>query len=261
MSDTELYINAVIQLAEEFKTNPMDFILERDLQARLYEILRESLEERGRSMAQFACSNRLMIGDKTPDYKQGFGDLIEAKLRDQNQVSRVHTEVAFHQPLEAREGREQFDIAVLREQIDRPFAWNDGSKRADMDLVAAAIELKYIKNKKGFPVNLKFDDIEDADISSIAARLKKDANDIEEDLDELEEVNDVYTTDVFILIASNYDYLHRSEKHDTSVRRNHINRKVGKAVVYWIQQNYSVPVLYTSPFTTEWVNRPSADIS
>lgn len=245
-----------MELAKEFEQNPMDFVLERDLQARLYELLQKRLITEDKQAAKFTCSTRLAIGDKTPDYKRDYVQEIEEDLRQRDGISRVHTEIAFFQPMEERHGREQFDVAILRDQIDRPFVWNDGSKRVDMDLVETAIELKYVKNKTGFPVDMTFDEVENNDIQTISDNINKDANDIRGDLDELTEVNDVYTTDVCLVIASNYDYLHLSDTHDYLVRRNEVQDKVGDAVVQWIQNEYSVPVLYTCPFTSEWIIEP-----
>ena len=254
-------VSSLDRLADEFVDRPIDFVLEADLQARIYEMLRSELRSRGELYADWDPKwHGLELGGHPEHMQENVGkikDKVEQKVETagESPFSRVHTEVMIMEPF-AGDRNEMLDLAVFEQTGRRPVIWNDGSKRFDAETIDTAIELKFVKNKAKFPCSLSFSEVENLDQHSLRDEIDLTSNSIQADVDELEYLASEYTTtDAYFVLYSNYDYLYRSTVASDS-RRHRIYEKIGNAVCAELREQCDeISVQYVHPMGSEWIVR------
>lgn len=241
-------------LGDLFLEQPIDVTMEADMQCYLIESLRQELKSRGKLYA--TCPNPPLTDDGNyAQYKRPYIDRIaEEGLNDYRRFSRVHPEINLSSP---DAPNEQIDVVVFDQELSFPIRWNGGSKRYDERDVAAAFELKFIKNQ-----NVIFSDFDtstlrgatEAEMRSDDAIGKLDTQNRKLETD-LRRLNQMPTSETYLIIFSHYNYLFQPELLDADGSTKLKNRKVGWTVDEWFSieaENGSTNILYVHPGGKLW---------
>ncbi len=237
-------------IAKQFVEHPHEFIMEADIQHELARQLRTELKEEGRSEATLATPT---LDGETVSYKQRYQNKIEARMAATKSMSRVHTEVRTTQA-----GNTQYDIVVFKETIQNPVTWvSSGTKRYDESDITAAIEVKFIKNKRFFPTycDISADKLLDGTDSDVRDELNTSdsKNSPEPDLRGLAKLPDDVKT--YEVILSNLNYLFEGDI-STDEQKNQKMARVGEVAREWLQNNADgTEILYGHPFGYTWLTK------
>lgn len=224
------YKTSLKKLAADFLRNPINFVAEADLQARLVEILKKNLRNKNCDIKQTNLKN-----DIPDSYKKEYYRKIQQNLKKEQSIGRVHTEVSF-------EKNKRFDIIVFKPKIDeiriRGPDLAGGSKRFEEEDAEAAFELKFIKNKYYVP---KEENAKKIDFDSNYNKIPKDLN----SLKSLSKVKKK-----FLVIFSNFNFFFENmtskEKkggNEEIIKRSEKARK--KLANEGLENN--IDILYTHP--------------
>lgn len=235
-------------LSQEFIYNPINFVTEFDLQARLQRLLREGL-----SIREAAVKNPQLKGT-TNGYKKAYWKNVQKKLREQGKIDRVHTEVRLvNESGKEPDVKGRIDAVVFNESINGRIRWDNGSKRFPVGDVASAFELKFVKNRPKFPTKEKIKNLKGKSNEKVRKDLDLTPNKIEDDLKELGKLSEREIEEVYLLIFSNknYLYLHQGEvtPEEKQHKYNSLYEELGKSAREKIKEisNDNVNVLYTHP--------------
>lgn len=229
MIDTmNAYRNSLKKLGEEFLENPVNFVAEADLQARLVEILKNRIETK-------TCTIENPTIENIPNsYKKEYYEEIQNKLADNQSIGRVHTEVSV------QKGK-RFDVAVFKPEINKIHLRRPdlagGSKRFDEHDLEAAFELKFIKNRYYVSKSKNGGEKFDRNYNKIPSDL--------EDLGSLREVEEK-----FLAIFSNFNFFFKEPtmKEKRVGKKKIIERSMGaRKKLTRKALEYNVDVLYTYP--------------
>lgn len=243
--------NSLESVAKEFELHPLDFTVEADIQARIFEDLRERLRESGELKTGF--TNEDFYERYVAQYKSTFADHFQEKASESEPLTRIHVELS---PLADDEykptgSRNQLDVAVLGNTLSNPLHWKDGTKRFDPSDIEIAIELKYVKNKNRISTTLNDTELDDASSEDVKESLLWDQNNIRVDLDRLDTLADPTAT--FLAIFSNYDYMYRGSIQDSVDRKEKRYSILGDAAANWLSEYpEETSVLYVHPTGYEW---------
>jgi len=248
------------KLAEEFVENPLNFVTEEDLRIRFIELMKDNLNEektvvnRSRFLEDISEGAEFEPGNR---YKQTYWEKIR---KSGDKIDRVHTEVSV-------EKGKRIDVVVFKEKEDEDkgidVEWvQQGSKRYDSEDLDAAIELKFVKNKRYFPTETGFNP-EGEKISNIKNNLNLEENSLYKgniddeqkkgDIDELSSLPD--HVDKYLIIFSNNNYLYQGEEGDKHNNNFKTYNKVGEAARKKIRnlgkgkKGNCVNILYAHPFS------------
>jgi len=225
------------ELAKNFIENPANYVTEADLVLDLVSILRKN-----HSPTEIDDGE---IKNKADGYKKSFPDTIEDKMEEFNPV---HLEVSTNKG-------ERIDLVVFNEDINGFYWVSNGSKRFCDKYIGAAVEVKFVKNKRYFPkkkgeTNEK---VKDYDKNT----LKEEVLDLGENSikDDLKELSNLDTDDVYLLIFSNNDYLYTGREgkltqKEKNYRHIDLYEKMGNAAKEKINdfaEEKEVSVLYIHP--------------
>jgi hypothetical protein len=247
------YQSVLTTVAEQFTQSPIEFTVEFDVQARLTEILRDRLRDDGMLYPEFA-NDQIEYTGHTQNYKESYVDHLLSKVGDtQKSFSRVHTEVApYSNLIEDLEHRERIDIVVFSDQIEHPIRWKGGSQKQHWDDYDAAIEVKYIKNKAKFPADINDTEITDTPIEELQGTLDFEENSIGPDIEELERLPD--STESYLMIISNHDYLYRGPIPDLDENKQVRYSRLSDAVINEMQERAEdTQILYAHPTGWQWI--------
>lgn len=248
------YHRALTRVAEQCTQSPIEFTVELDIQARLVEILRQGLRDSSALSAQFS-NKRIEYTGQTQNYKEGYVDHFLSKVGSDNKpFSRVHTEVApYEELIEDLESREHIDVVVFNEQMNNPIKWRGGSQRHHWDDYEAAIEVKYIKNKAKFPADINDTEISEATIEELQTAIDLQENSIASDIEELERLPN--STEKYLMLVSNHDYLYRGTIADLDQRRQQRYTQLGSAAIKEMQSRAEeTQILYVHPTGWQWIS-------
>lgn len=224
-----VYKKSLKELAIDFLRNPINFISEADLQARLVEILKKNFRNKNCEVNQTNLKN-------IPDsYKKEYYKKIQQNLKKEQSIGRVHTEVSF-------EKNKRFDIIVFKPEIDEIHIKGSdlagGSKRFEEEDAEAAFELKFIKNKYYVPKEKNAKKID----------FDSNYNKIPEDLNSLKSLSKVKKK--FLVIFSNFNFFFENmtsrEKKDGNEEIIKRSEKARKELANGGIEN-NIDVLYTHP--------------
>lgn len=247
------YQTVLTRVAEQCTQSPIEFTVEFDIQARIVEALRDKLCEEGVLNADFV-DERIEYTGQTQNYKEGYVNHFLDKVGSaEDPFSRVHTEVApYEELIEDLDSREHIDIVVFAKEMNYPIRWRGGSQRHHWDDYAAAIEVKYIKNKAKFPADVNDSEITGTSIEGLQSNLDFAENSIGPDIEELERLPDL--TDRYLVLVSNHDYLYRGEIEDLDNTRQQRYSRLGRAAIKEIQRRSDgTNVLYVHPTGWQWI--------
>ncbi|MFB6158327.1 MAG: hypothetical protein ABEJ95_01560 [Candidatus Nanohalobium sp.] len=262
-------------LADKFANNPLNFVTEEDIRVKFIELLKEELEEKktsvnrdefyesidedGKEKYEFGNSNK---------YKQTYWKMI----RDNGgKINRIHTEVSLE------EGK-RIDVVIFQKDGEVDVEWvQQGSKRYSENDIDAAIELKFVKNKRHFPTKTSISDNKDMTKEEIKEQLNleenslykgenskdSDGNNSKGDIDELDGLPD--DVDKYLLIFSNNNYMYQGKEPEGEEEYNgnlQVHKKVGEAAREKISnlRGDEVSILYVHPNSQNieedyWLNK------
>jgi hypothetical protein len=248
------YHGRVDDLGSWFVEHPLDLNMEADMQCRLIDNLHKAFQKSESLMA--ACPDPpLNTKGNFAKYKMPYIDQIEKKRSaEEVEISRVHPEINLS---DNPDPNEQIDVVVFDEELDHSVDWNGGSKRYDERDVAAAFELKFIKNQNVITGNfdskyLSRASEQDMRSEDAIARLDKQNRKLQSDLSRL---NALPTVDTFLIIFSHYNYLFQPPLLDAPGSTRKKNRKMGWTVDAWFSEvasNNSTDILYAHPGGVKW---------
>jgi len=233
-------------VAVEFVEQPVDFTVEYEVQARLYERLRAELAER--DSLHTTAEEVSLVGTKT-GYKQAYWETVEAKWQDNGGLTRVHPEVTVTKG-------ERIDLAVLTETVER-VGWHNGSKRFEESDLAAAFEVKYVKNKSRFPTTEGVNELRKMDEDRLRSALDTTENGLQGDFEELGRLPDDVRT--FLVLYSNKNYLYSEPLSPRERRHEPVYESIGREARKWLRQagaETNTAVLYVTPRKYEWITGP-----
>jgi hypothetical protein len=238
-----MFRDACDSVAAEFVARPIDFTVEYEIQARLYETLRARLAETSNLHATADAST---LGETSDGYKRAYWKTVESKWQEGGGLTRVHPEVTVEQG-------ERIDLAVLSETVDS-VAWNNGSKRFQPTDLDAAFEVKFVKNKPRFPTAAAADELAELTDEELRETLDTDTNGLRADLEELARLPDGAQT--FLLLFSNKNYLYAGPT--TEGERNHEQayERVGRVARDWLTrtgESTDTAILYATPRRHQWL--------
>lgn len=237
----------VNQLVGEYIGCPIEYGTEADLRVRLYQLLLDELESTGGKMAD--VRDPRLLGE-TRTYKRTYKETVEDRLRERGTIRRVRLDASIDK-------RQQYDVVVFNETLESPVEWiRSGSKRFDEDDLAAALNIKFIKNKCYPPTQCSItdDSILEMESDELRSELNVKENNLRGDLEALQALPDSVRT--FFVLVSNNNYLFAEPLGDEE-RRELKKRRVGEAVRDWLGENAGgVNVRYVHPNGSTWVSRP-----
>lgn len=261
-STTDVVETGIEELAVIFENESVDFFLEADIQARLYEILRRLFREQdelrypptGVWTKPVQNSERSSSVQQYDDWYKQHSNVDGTDPRN-CKVTRVHTEtwVKGWEYIDAPNN--SLDLAVFSLTPYRPIQLFKGRKQVESEAIGAAIELKYIRNKEN-PSSLhsKIDiDKDDLLKNSSSLTLK---NGVEKDLTRLEEFSADYQRESYFVLATHYDPLSRGWDRQNNSRIYRVEMIVAEAIVDHIQSDYPhVNTMYMCPGFSEWITQ------
>lgn len=248
------FASVLTKIAEEYSQSPIEFTVELDVQARLTEVLRDEMQSRDALYAEFT-NERIRYTGQTANYKESYVDHFLNKVGSvEEPFSRVHTEVApYEELIEDLEFRERIDVVAFKEQMAHPINWRGGSQRHHWDDYDTAIEVKYVKNKNKFPANINDTNIVDAPFEDLQQSIDLEENSIASDIEELERLPD--STEKYLMVISNHDYLYRGTIEDFDTSRQQRFRRLGDAAVKEMQRrSEQTHILYVHPTGWQWIS-------
>lgn len=258
-SGAEVTETALEELANEFKCNPVDFFLESDVQARLYEIVRRMLREHDElRYPPNVFENTVQVMDESVgagSYDEWFAEFTNSDADVESHLTRVHTETWLSEEWDYSNDN-QLDMVVLDYPAYRPVQLFKGRRRIEESAIGAAIELKYLTRDTSFPPLKGNVDPKSADIDSLASDIRLDSSEIEKDLDSLQNISDGHKRESYFVLATMYDPLCRGEHAKKHLSNVQVKEKTGDALVQLVRDEYPlVNFLYLYPDGKEWLNR------
>lgn len=251
-----IYIEVIEQLTNDFRTNPVNYIAEADLQVSLIERLRSQL-----SPDTATAAGMSLHGTSEDSFKRDYWRTIQRQLTHSKSINRVHAEVSV------RKG-ERVDVGVFRPKINGPIEWvSGGSKRFNVDDLECVYELKFVKNKTSFPKHSgnPVEDVADNPPSVTTILERADSSDPLLDFDEnkiradIHELNRLSTVDNrYLLLFSNNNYLY----HDPTMmesdkyRYGDLYHRMGRAAREWMatEADDGVEIVYVHPRGKTWIS-------
>lgn len=233
-------------MASEFVSHPIDFTVEFEIQARLYERLRQHLANVGKLQTN---SDHPSLTHTSEGYKRAYWKTVESKWRDSGGLTRVHLEVTVQK-------NERIDVAVLGETVNT-VEWHNGSKRFSSSDLDAAFEIKYVKNKPRFPTTAAAAELPGMSDDRVRQVLDTEENSIEPDLDELARLPE--DAETFLLLVSNKNYLYQPPITDGEKSHNQVYERVGRIAREWLADaggKADTAVLYVTPREFHWLAEP-----
>lgn len=241
------YAGIVDDLATEFIDRPIEYGTEADIRVRLYQLLVEKLEEMGQTHAD--VTDPRLVGE-TRSYKHAYKETVAERFRERGRIQRVRLDASIDK-------RQQYDVVVFDTALEHPVEWiRSGSKRFDETDLAAAFDIKFIKNKCYPPTQCSItdDSILEMDPAELRSVLNVKENNLRGDLEELRALPD--TVDAFFVLISNNNYLFGDPLTEAE-RTERKKRRIGAAVRTWLRENAGdVTVLYVHPRGSTWISRP-----
>ncbi|MCG1001861.1 MULTISPECIES: hypothetical protein [Halobacterium] len=241
-----MFRDACESVASEFVARPIDFTVEFEVQARLYEELRRRL----------ADIDALRTNGKHPSlthtsdgYKRAYWTTIESKWRESDALTRVHPELTVQE-------NERIDLAVLGETVDA-VEWHDGSKRFSASDLDAAFEVKYVKNKPRFPTTAAASELAALSDDELRDALDVEENSLGPDFEELARLPDDVET--FLLLVSNKNYLYCPPVTEGERAHNRAYERLGRIAREWLTatgEAADTAVLYATPRQYQWFVEP-----
>lgn len=248
--------NPLEEVAQEYSIVPLDFNSENDVQARLYEAIRECLQKGNDLSTTTAKGFDIQLAGNLPSYTTKYHKQLKMSAQRQT-LSRVRTElpiwhplgdiISDERPIPVDEGVEILDLAVLRSPIDRPVHLENGKHRIEIEMVDVAVEIKHPRNEPAMPSNWgsSLDGLTDDEVREI---VDLERPGIKADLEELEDLGLNYSTDVYFVLTSQYDILRRG------LYTNERHQRLADAAVEKISDVCNVTsVLYSYPQGWEWI--------
>ncbi len=248
------YRGAADSLGNMFIKRPMDVTMEADMQCYLVERLHQELNSNGELFT--TCPTPPLTDDGNyAQYKRPYIDEIVDRRPDQGgRISRVHPEVNLTTP---DTPNEQIDVVVFDQELSFPVRWNGGSKRYDERDVSAAFELKFVTNQNVISSDFDTDTLRKAtesEMRSTEAIEKLDTQNRKLETD-LRRLNQLPTTDTYLIVFSHYNYLFQPELLDGEGATKRKNRKLGWTVDEWFTteaEEGSTDILYAHPGGKTW---------
>lgn len=245
-------------VVENYSQIPMDFNSESDIQARLYEVIRQWLENRNELFTSITKGFDLKLDGSQPTYAGQYHSKLKTSVQ-QNQLSRVRTEVPIFHPLSMMissnerpntvDKEEILDLAVIRKPFDRPIHMSNGKHRVSCEKVGAAVEIKHPRRQTVMPTHTR-GSVDTLSHDELVDTIALDRIGIRSDLDELEDIGENYQTAVYFVLTSQYDILRRG----SSTKKQHL--ELADAAVDKIRDMCEVTsVLYGYPNGWEWIVR------
>lgn len=243
----------VVDVLQEYVKSPIEFTVELDIQARLAELFRTELRQDGSLYAHFE-NERVNYTQQLPNYKESYADhLIQKVDAIDEPFSRVHTEVTpYAELIEDVDRRERIDITVFSETLENPVNWRGGSQRHHWDDFEVAVEIKYVKNKSKIPASIDNTEILNASMEELRKSVDLDENGIRPDIEELARLPD--STDKYLVLVSNLDYLYLGNLDDLDTTKQKRYRRLGRAAIEEIQSlACDVNIVYAHPTGWQWL--------
>lgn len=246
-------------VASKYSTVPLDYNSENDVQASLYQEVREHLQLDGRLETSQTKGFNIETDGSQPEYAQRYHRKLEETLK-QSRLSRVRTELTIwhplpnmvgdERPLDSDDRTEILDLAVLSDPFDRPVKLNRGRHRVSIEMVDTAVEIKYPRSQTAMPSRTQ------GSVTGLSDdQLRETANlerlGIKADLTELEALGSEYSITPYFVLCSQYDILRRGS--DTKER----HRLLADAALEKIQEMCSeTAIIYAYPGGYEWLINP-----
>lgn len=256
---------ALVELADDFIRNPIDFFLEADIQSRLYEITRRILRENDELRYPPAVfENTVQVSEESVgggSYDDWFAEFTNEDPSGDCHLTRVHTETWLSEEW-GYSNENQLDMVVLDYPAYRPVQLFKGRRRIEEEAIGAAIELKYLSRDTSFPTLSGEVDPESADISTLSDGIQLDSgsNNIKKDLESLQNISDGHQRETYFILATTYDPLCRGEHGKQHLSNGRSKERTGDAFVQLVHDEFPlVNFLYLYPDGKEWINK--SDIS
>jgi hypothetical protein len=248
---------ALEKTAKDYSERPLDFNSENDLQARLYEETRELLNSKQELETPQTRGFTIENNGSQPAYAQRYHRDLESSLK-QAPLSRVRTELTVwhplgqilssdERPLDKDDRTEILDLAVLKDQFDRPVHLVNGRHRIEIEMVETAVELKYPRSLPCMPSN-KQGSVTDLSDDRLRQAVDFERVGIAADIEELESLGKEYNITPYLFISSQYDIFRRGRY--TEER----HQLLADAAVEKLRNTCSrTSVLYSYPRGHEWL--------
>lgn len=261
-SGAEVTETALVELADDFKHNPVDFFLESDVQSRLYEILRRILRENSElRYPPNVFEDTVRVAEESVgagSYDEWFAEFTNSDSDVESHLTRVHTETWLSEEW-GYSNDNKLDMVVLDYPAYRPVQLFKGRRRIEESAIGAAIELKFLSRDTSYPPLKKNVDPESVSIDSLTDYIQLDASNsskIEEDLDALQAISEGHGRESYFVLATMYDPLCRGPHAKRHLSNARAKEKAGDALVQVVQDEYPlVNFLYLYPDGKEWLNR------
>lgn len=250
---------ALVRLAGYYAESPLEFGCENDIQARLYDEYRSVLDQQNQLELTLGKGFTIHVADDNqPSYANKYHNLLEESVRQGSFLNRIRTELTVWHPLSDMisderpldkddVGSEVLDLAILRSPMDRPIHLENGRYRVEIEMVEAAVEIKYPRSHTVIPATTResLDGFTDDDLKAI---VDLDRLGVKDDIEELEALGSEYTIDTYFLFCSQYDILRRGTR--TSTRH---QRLADAAVDVLKEACKETSILYAYPGNWEWI--------
>lgn len=251
------------ELATTFEQESVDFFLESDLQARLYEVIRRRLRDRGelRYPARSPWEKLLQTVESPHGSGQYDGWYEEqantnAKVSTNCRLTRVHTETWVKGWEYVDEDDNKLDIAVFDYPPYRPIQMIKGRKQVENEAIGAAIELKYLRTETSFPPLQSSIDPQTTSLSDLASSINLDYKGIGQDLERLNDFSEGYQRQSYFVFATHYDPLCRGAHSSSYLSNVDDKKRIGEAMIEEIEASHPyVNVLYLYPDGSEWLHK------
>lgn len=258
-SGAEVTETALVELADDFKRNPVDFFLESDVQSRLYEIVRRILRENNElRYPPNVFEDTVRVVEESVgagSYDGWFAEFTNSDSDVESHLTRVHTETWLSEEW-GYSNDNKLDMVVLDYPAYRPVQLFKGRRRIEESAIGAAIELKYLARDTSFPPLKGNVDPKSANIDSLADDIRLDSSGIEKDLDGLQDISEGHKRESYFVLATMYDPLCRGEQAKHHLSNAQVKENTGDAFVQLVRNEYPLAnFLYLYPDGKEWFNR------
>lgn len=231
--------DAALTLAEEFVTNPGNFVTEHDLQFRLMNCLMAELPPWPNRPPLRPTVSALPSRSYKRDYVAAVQTGYDHATRG---VDPIHAEVSL-------EKGQRFDVGVFNRAL-HTVQWDDGSKKFDPDALDALFELKFVKNWKkidtetGFTPSTEGHGLSD---DELLGKFDWGTVGVRKDIEALGEWPGIASR--WVILASNFNYLYynhteREDEHNSLYPR---MGRVAREHLAEIGEENGVNVLYACP--------------
>ncbi|WP_157575413.1 hypothetical protein [Haloferax sp. Q22] len=248
------------EVSLEFSERPFEFFNENDIQARVYEALRNELRAENNLKAKwdpYWADNPIRLSHNRNYVEETYHERIRENFeRLQNSygnspMSRVHTEVRISQAFKG-DLANIVDIAVLNQPIDRPPRLINGKIRIEDEAIDALIELKRPQDPI-VPLTISPEVVADTPRNELQNAVNLEKLGLANDIAELEDLAGVNTyQSAYLMICSPFDLLCCGNVNTTSV-----HQKRGRAAIAEIQSRCEeTSVIYSYPGGVEWIVEP-----